>query len=79
MQHTAQGIHAPGFFIALVGISTSRGFLLFMGADGQVYSASQPEDAEPKRGGQSEEPAKDETKLILLRGQASTISGQRMQ
>ena len=48
MQHTAQGIHAPGFFIALVGISTSRGFLLFMGADGQVYSASQPEDAEPK-------------------------------
>lgn len=31
MQHTAQGIQAPGFFIALVGISTGRGFLLFMG------------------------------------------------
>ena len=44
MQHTAQGIHAPGFFIALVGISTSRGFLLFIGADGQTEYAASPKN-----------------------------------
>ena len=72
MQHTAQGIHAPGFFIALVGISTGRGFLLFIGADGQ------PEDAEPK-GQPVRRTCKVETKLVQMRGRASTISGQRMQ
>ena len=58
MQHTAQGIHAPGYFIALVGIKYQQGLLLFV---------------------ETIMPRKVETKLVQMRGRASTISGQRMQ